>query len=105
MTAEEFNNRYSVGTSVNYHSIIGDPAHVKTVTRSEAWELGSGHVVVQVKGKSGGVSVEAITIDPEVEMYINLGLIVETHNLGCLCDDCKEFLKQGDVIHAQGLQA
>jgi hypothetical protein len=105
MTSDEFNSIYSPGTSVNYHPIIGQPEHVKTITAGEAWTLPNGKAVVKVKGKAGGVSLDAISIDPEVEKYARLGRKTEDHNLDCLCADCQEFLIQGDKCHSMGLQA
>lgn len=105
MTPEEFNDLYSVGTSVNYHPVIGQHDHIKTVTRSKAWTLGCGEAVVKVAGKPGCVSLEAISIAREVERYARLGREIEGHELDCLCADCQEFLKQGDIVHEMGLQA
>lgn len=73
MTAEEFNVIYPVGTKCTYYplndgrgNLVKDnptyPA-LPTKTRSEAWALGHGAVVVAVDGKSGGVSIDHITID------------------------------------------
>lgn len=60
MTAEQFNEKYPVGTDVVYQP-VKDGEGVSTQTRTEAWELGHGAAVVSVYGKSGGVSVEHIT--------------------------------------------
>lgn len=62
MTADEFNEQYSVGTRVKYHPIIGREAGIETKTRSEAWALRPDVHLVLVEGKAGGVSLEAITI-------------------------------------------
>lgn len=62
MGAKEFNRLFPVGTPVRYFSIIGGPDFVETETRSEAWELGHGAPVVMVKGRSGGVSLEAVEV-------------------------------------------
>ena len=55
----------TIGRAVNYHSIIGRPESVPTVITSEPWELGNGHIVIKVKGKAGGVSLEALSIRDE----------------------------------------
>lgn len=60
MNETEFNNKYPVGTPVRYHPVIGQPEYVETETRSEAWTLGNGQVIVKVKGRAGGVSIAAI---------------------------------------------
>lgn len=57
MTADEFNGRVPVGTPVRYYSVPGVAPRL-TRTRSAAWTLGSGHVVVAVEGRSGGVSIK-----------------------------------------------
>lgn len=57
MDAEEFNRLHVVGTTFRYYPIAGDREFVETKTRSECWELGDGHPVVLIQGKSGGVSI------------------------------------------------
>lgn len=105
MTAEEFNKLYSVGTTVDYHPIIGEPECVRTRTRSDAWTLHSGHHVVKVEGKAGCVHIEALTIPPEVQRYAELGSRVESHHLTCFCDDCRAFMDQAEIVHSNGMHA
>jgi len=62
MNENEFNQKYPVGTPVHYHPVIGQPEFTVTSTRSEAWTLDSGHVVVKVKGKAGSVSIASIDV-------------------------------------------
>jgi hypothetical protein len=62
MTADNWNATYPVGTKVEYHSIIGEPEHIKTETRTPAWTLGHGEPVVSVNGISGGVCFDALVI-------------------------------------------
>lgn len=58
-TAEEFNQRVAIGTRVRFWPISSRRENfIDSKTRSEAWELGSGDVVVAIEGKSGGVSIE-----------------------------------------------
>lgn len=57
MAAEEWNKENPVGTLVRYYPIAGEPDFELTETRSEAWALGHGAVVVKVKGRTGGVLV------------------------------------------------
>ncbi len=66
-TPEEFNARFPIGTKVRYWKVLPadvapglDP--VETETRSEAWALGHGAVVVKVKGISGGVLISHLDI-------------------------------------------
>jgi hypothetical protein len=100
MSVEEFNQLFEPGTPVKYHPVIGQPFALPTKTRSEAWEMDSGQLVVQVEGKSGCVSLAAITIDPDYVTYARLGSIAEGHPLDCLCADCKAFLEIGDKVKA-----
>jgi len=63
MNAEQWNERYPVGTDVIYYPIAGRKyPYVIAKTRSKAWELGSGHPVVKIEGKPGGVSLRHIEI-------------------------------------------
>lgn len=59
-TAEQFSKRFPVGTPVRYFPVRGQADYEDTAIRSDAWELASGHVVVKVKGRPGGVSIEHI---------------------------------------------
>ena len=61
MTAEEFNKKYKIGESFIYMSVSGTRGGVITKTRSEAWTLGHGEVVVKVEGVTGGVSINHLT--------------------------------------------
>lgn len=57
MNAEKFNSLYPVGTPFRYYHVAGSKEFVETKTRSECWELGDGHPVVLIEGRSGGVSI------------------------------------------------
>lgn len=62
---EEFNKRVPIGTKVTYRSreIDGEKIEDKlTKTRSEAWALHSGHPVVMIEGRSGGVSLDHVQV-------------------------------------------
>lgn len=63
MKSKEFNNAYPIGTKVKYYPIIGGDKFIEAKTRSEAWELGSGHTIVKIDGRPGGVSVEALELE------------------------------------------
>ncbi|OVZ94890.1 hypothetical protein CBW58_02115 [Yersinia frederiksenii] len=56
MTAERFNAVFPYGSAFIWHS-RKDGAGVAVTSRSEAWELGHGAVVVAVTGVSGGVDI------------------------------------------------
>lgn len=60
MNEQDFNKQYPVGSPVVYYPIAGEPECEETTTKSIAWTLGSGHVVVKVVGHAGGVSVDHI---------------------------------------------
>jgi len=66
-TAWTWNATYPVGTRVRYWPIyppIESVPPVDTVTRSEAWALGDGSVVVCVDGQAGGVHLSHIEVIP-----------------------------------------
>lgn len=66
-SAESWNEAYPVGTRVRYWPIyppIESCPPIDTTTRSEAWALGDGSVVVCVAGKSGGVSLSHVEVLP-----------------------------------------
>ncbi|CNL28744.1 Uncharacterised protein [Yersinia frederiksenii] len=61
LSADKFNQKYPVGSSFKYFPIMGIPNSVDVVTRSKAWALGHGAVVVRVNGCDGDLSVEQMT--------------------------------------------
>ena len=63
-TADLWNERYPLGTKVDYFPVAGWPQHDRTATRSEAWGSASGEVVVKVEGHAGGVSVRHLLVVP-----------------------------------------
>ncbi|MEN0626043.1 hypothetical protein AAIG33_01215 [Phytobacter ursingii] len=60
VTASAFNRRYPVGSRFIYHPIPGMPEREEVVTRSAAWHLHKGRLVVRVEGKIGGISVSRL---------------------------------------------
>lgn len=58
LSADKFNQKYPVGTRFHYFSVKGIPDSVEVVTRTEAWALGHGAVVVSVNGRAGGLSID-----------------------------------------------
>ncbi|CNI33934.1 Uncharacterised protein [Yersinia frederiksenii] len=58
LSADKFNQKYPVGSSFKYFPIMGVPDSVEVVTRTEAWALGHGAVVVSVNGRAGGLHIE-----------------------------------------------
>lgn len=65
MTAEEFNEKYPIGTKVRYYPIKKNTDFVETQTRTPAWTLGCGNAVVSVVGIAGGVWLEHVEIMDE----------------------------------------
>ena len=64
-TAISWNAAHPVGTCVRYWPIyppIESVPHTDTVTRSEAWTIGDGTVVVCVDGRSGGVALSHVEV-------------------------------------------
>lgn len=56
--AAAFAEAHPVGSACRYYPVLPGKEFKQTKIRSAPWVLGSGHVVVAVEGKSGGVSVE-----------------------------------------------
>ncbi|NRN26727.1 hypothetical protein [Photorhabdus heterorhabditis] len=70
MTVKEFNKKYPIGSEFYYSSLIGKDSIRHVVTRSAAWKLGHGDIVVSVEGMTGGVNIthlEPIMVDVQVE--------------------------------------
>lgn len=69
-TAEQWNALFPVGTPVRYWPVYppveGIPP-VDTKTRSEAWALGDGSVVVKVEGRTGGVHLSHVEVTKSEE--------------------------------------
>lgn len=65
MSVDAFNDTYAVGTACRYYPVAGDSKHLKTRTRSEAWALGHGAVVVKVEGKAGGVDINHLVMEAQ----------------------------------------
>jgi hypothetical protein len=66
-TAESWNASYPIGTAVRYWPIyppVEGLAAEDTRTRSEAWTLGDGSVVVLVGGRAGGVWLSNVEVLP-----------------------------------------
>lgn len=60
ISATRFNERFPVGSSFIYHPTPGMPERESVTTRSEAWLMRNGRLVVRVDGKIGGVSVNRL---------------------------------------------
>lgn len=69
-SAESWNAAHPVGTAVRYwpcYPPIASMPPVDTTTRTPAWTLGDGSVVVSVVGKSGGVCLSHVEVLPRDE--------------------------------------
>lgn len=60
ITATRFNQRFPVGSCFIYHPTPGMPEREPVTTRSAAWHMRNGRLVVRVAGKIGGVSVSRL---------------------------------------------
>jgi hypothetical protein len=58
--ADEWNAKHPPGTPVRYYPVRGRLESIVTVTRSAAWTLPNGIVVVQLQGRAGSFTVEAV---------------------------------------------
>lgn len=109
MSAAEFNAKFPVGTEFDYYSVRGgrevcEPFQTKT--RSEAWTLGHGAVVVACDGKAGGLDITHlkqafVTVEkskPELWQSIETapkdGTVILTYGMGhgnkIFSHDCNE---------------
>lgn len=64
-TADVWNSEHPVGTAVRYWPIlppISSAPPIDTITRTPAWALGNGVIVVSIVGKTGGVSLSHIEV-------------------------------------------
>ena len=61
MNARRFNETYPIGSKFEFQPTKCIDEKETVTTRSHAWQLGHGEVVVMVEGRSGGVSVEHLT--------------------------------------------
>jgi hypothetical protein len=86
MNAEEFNQRIPIGTPVLYFPSSNSIEFITAATRTEAWELGSGQVVVSITGKSGGVSIAHVV----TSQSINFDGIKRFHFHLDTCKQCRE---------------
>jgi hypothetical protein len=63
-----WNVKHPIGTQVEYHSVIGEPAHILTRTRTQAYVLSCHTAVLFVEGIAGCVALDAcIPTKPTVE--------------------------------------
>lgn len=65
ITAAEFDKKYPIGSTFKYFPSINNPEFREVESRSPAWALGHGAVVVSVEGCAGCLAVEhmeAITV-------------------------------------------
>lgn len=70
--ADEWNARYPIGTRVAAFPITRDEQPLLTSTRTPAWTLGHGTVVVSVEGYAGGICLTHIDVieTPPLEQQI-----------------------------------
>lgn len=64
-TADSWNSAHPIGTAVRYWPVyppIESVPPIDTTTRTTAWTLGDGSVVVSIVGKSGGVHLSHVEV-------------------------------------------
>jgi hypothetical protein len=64
-TADSWNASHPIGTHVRYWPVLPPVDSIlpkDTITRSEAWALGDGSVVVKVIGIAGGVALSHVEV-------------------------------------------
>lgn len=85
MTPADFSAAFPIGTPIRYFPISGTiSCAIDSEIASEAWALGSGHVVVKIAAKSGGVSI----------MHVRKRTIRMTDDNAKACDGKYEYLMQ-----------
>ena len=57
------------GEYVRYHPVIDESEYRLTRTTSKAWVLDSGDILVNIRGLSGGVSLDALSPASGEEIY------------------------------------
>ena len=62
---DQFNQAYPVGTEVEYHPVIGEPAHRVRTTRTPAQVLSGHTAVVWLNDESGCVALDAVVVRKE----------------------------------------
>lgn len=67
--AQEFNDAHDVGTPVRYWPGFRLGAGRTSHTRTPAWEMPGGQVVVSVEGYSGGIALDHIEVIPAGEIH------------------------------------
>lgn len=59
--AAAWNAAHAMGTAVTYWPGVRGQDGKPSRTRSEAWEVGCGDVVVAVEGKAGGIAISHVS--------------------------------------------
>lgn len=54
--------KFPLGCKVIYTPVKFEPEREETVVRSAPWALGHGAIVLKVEGRSGGVSIDHLTL-------------------------------------------
>ena len=62
---ERWNQKYPIGTHVNFHPVIGRPESRPRVTKTAAVVLSGHTAVVWVEGESGCVALDALDVPKE----------------------------------------
>jgi hypothetical protein len=65
MTIEQARERFPIGTEVKYFPVKEEEAFHVAKVLSEPWSAGSGHLLIIISGRAGGVSVNHLEAFPE----------------------------------------
>ena len=53
---------FPIGRVVDYQPVSGRDDYERSAVRSKPWRLGSGAIVVLIEGRSGGVSIDHLSL-------------------------------------------
>lgn len=85
LTAEAFNEKYPVGTRFKYFSVLGIPDSVEVTTRTPAWVLDHGAVVVSLTGRAGGFHIKHMKFVAFPEKELPRLTVFDIESLKALC--------------------
>jgi hypothetical protein len=86
LTAEQWNERYPIGTPVRCWPGFREGEGMVTRTRTPAWTLGCGAAVVSVDGKSGGIALTHVELlNTEHVTEIGSDATIKAASWSCSC--------------------
>ena len=85
LTAEAFNKKFPIGSRFKYFNVVGIPDGVEVTTRTPAWALGSGHVVVSLTGRAGGFHITHLQYLGEPQKEVQRLTVFDVEMVKGLC--------------------